>query len=127
MSGAGSVLVADAGLRLRAELGVALTVAGHPVADAGTVAEARRFLCAHRPDVLVLDVSDEFGGRELLRALRDEGHGVLPSVVALAPPTDPAALAEALLLGIDVYLVKPFDTDVVVGAVEHALLARQRV
>jgi two-component system, chemotaxis family, chemotaxis protein CheY len=126
MSGAGRVLVADGDLRLRARLGVTLADAGHVVIDAGSVRQAAGLLGAHRPDVIVLDVSEDYRGIALLRTLRDEVPPPHPAVVALAPPTDPAALAEAMLLHAEAYLVKPVDPEAVLSAVDHVLLSRVR-
>jgi DNA-binding response OmpR family regulator len=123
--GVGRVLVADADLRLRAQLGVALAAAGHVVVDAGSVREAAGLLRSRRPDVVVLDVSDGYHGLALLRVLRDEVPGPHPAIVALVPPEDPAAAAEALLLAVEAQLVKPADADSVVAAVDHVLLTRE--
>lgn len=122
--GTGHVLVADGDLRLRAQLGVTLAVAGHAVVDAGSVRDAAGLLRTRRPDVVILDVSEEYQGIALLRTLRDEVPGPHPAIVALAPATDPAALAEAMLLNADAQLVKPVDAEGVLAAVEHVLLAR---
>ncbi len=121
----GRVLVADGDLRLRAQLGVVLAGAGHVVVDAGSVRDAVALLRSRRPDVLVLDVSDAYRGIALLRALRDEVPAPHPAIVALAPPDDPAATAEAMLLQVEAQLVKPVDAESVLAAVEHVLLTRE--
>jgi len=126
MAVGGHVLVADGDLRLRAELGVALTVAGHAVIDAGSTRDAAAILRARRPDVIVLDVSEAFHGLALLRTLREEVPEP-PATVALAPSDDPAALAEAMLLGVEAQLVRPVDVDAVLAAVEHVLLLKHPV
>jgi DNA-binding response OmpR family regulator len=125
MSGTGRVLVADGDLRLRAQLGVALAEAGHDVVDAGSVRVAAGLLSRRRPDVVVLDVSDGYKGIALLRTLRDELPGPHAGIVALCPGDDPAAAAEALLLRAEVQLVKPVDTETVLAAVDHVLLAQE--
>jgi DNA-binding response OmpR family regulator len=122
--GKSHVLVADGDLRLRAQLGVTLAAAGHIVVDAGSVREAASLVRTRQPDVVVLDVSAGFQGIALLRTLRDEVPRPHPAIVALAPATDPAALAEAMLLNAEAQLVKPVDSDGVLAAVEHVLLAR---
>jgi two-component system, NarL family, nitrate/nitrite response regulator NarL len=125
MRGIGRVLVADGDLRLRAQLGVVLAAAGHVVVDAGSVRDAAGLLRTRRPDVVVLDVSDAYKGIALLRALRDEVPAPHPAIVALAPPDDPAASAEAMLLHVEAQLVKPVDADSVLAAVDHVLLTRE--
>ena len=125
MAATGRVLVADGDLRLRAQLGVTLAAAGHVVVDAGSVRDAAGLLRARRPDVVVLDVSDDYKGIALLRTLRDEVPAPHPAIVALAPSDDPAAAAEAMLLQVEAQLVKPVDADGVLAAVEHVLLSRE--
>lgn len=127
MRGFGRVLVADGDLRLRAQLGVTLAAAGHVVVDAGEIREAAGLLRTRRPDVVVLDVSEAYRGIALLRTLRDEVPGPHPAIVALAPPDDPAAAAEAMLLNVEAQLVKPVDVESVLAAVDHVLLTREHV
>jgi two-component system KDP operon response regulator KdpE len=121
------VLVADGDLRLRAQLGVALAAAGHVVVDAGDVRDAASLLGRRRPEVVVLDVSDDYHGIAFLRALRDEVPAPHPAIVALCPAEDPAAAAEAMLLQVEAQLVKPVDAESVLAAVEHVLLSREHV
>ncbi len=119
------MLVADGDIRLRAQLGVALAAAGHVVVDAGSVRDAAGLLGSRRPDVVVLDVSEGYKGIALLRTLRDEVPGPHPGIVAVCPDDDPAAAAEAMLLRAEVQLVRPVDTETVLAAVDHVLLARE--
>jgi two-component system, NarL family, nitrate/nitrite response regulator NarL len=125
MRGFGRVLVADGDLRLRAQLGVTLAAAGHVVIDAGSVRDAAGLLRTRRPDVVVLDVSEQYQGIALLRALRDEVPKPHPAIVALAPSDDPAASAEAMLLHVEAQLVRPLDAETVLAAVDHVLLTRE--
>ena len=119
--------MADADLRLRAQLGVALAAGGHVVIDAGSVRDAAGMLRTRRPDVVVLDVSEVYRGIAFLRALRDEVPRPHPAIVALVPPDDPAAAAESMLLEAEAQLVKPVDGEGVLAAVDHVLLARDRL
>ncbi len=124
MRGIGRILVADGDLRFRARLGATLAAAGHMVVDAGSVRDAAGKLASRHPDVVVLDVSEGYHGIALLRTLRDEVPRPHPAIVALAPPDDPAASAEAMLLAAEAQLVKPVDAESVLAAVDHVLLAR---
>jgi two-component system, OmpR family, KDP operon response regulator KdpE len=126
MRGVGRVLIADGDVRLRAQLGVTLAAAGHGVMDAGSAREAAGMITTRRPDVVVLDVGEGFHGIALLRALRDEVPEPHPAIVALAPPTEPASLAEAMLLRVEAHLVKPVDLEAVLAAVDHVLMTRER-
>ena len=127
MRALGRVLVADGDLRLRAQLGVTLAAAGYVVVDAGSVRDAVGMLGSRHPDVVVLDVSEGYHGIAFLRTLRDEVPGPHPAIVALTPPDDPAAAAEAMLLHAEAQLVKPVDAESVRAAVDHVLLARERI
>src|SRR5215211_3333669 len=75
------------------------------VAEAGDVADARRYVRAHRPDVLILDLN--MPGDPSLPAIpvfREESPGT--SVVVLTMQEDPAFAREALQAGASGYVLK---------------------
>ena len=86
------------------------------VAEAGDVAEARRYVRAHRPDVLVLDLN--MPGEQSLPAIpviREESPTT--RVVVLTMQDDPAFAREALQAGASAYVLKEAADEELVQAV----------
>ena len=86
------------------------------VAEAGDVAEARRYVRAHRPDVLILDLN--MPGEPSLPAIpviREESPET--HVVVLTMQDDPAFAREALQAGASAYVLKEAADDELVQAV----------
>jgi len=89
------------------------------VAVAGDVADARRYVRAHRPDVLVLDLN--MPGDPSLPAIpvfREESPGT--HVVVLTMQEDPAFAREALQAGASGYVLKEAADEELVQAVRAA-------
>jgi two-component system response regulator NreC len=89
------------------------------VAEAGDVADARRYVRAHRPDVLILD----------LNMPGDPSLPAIPLLLEDSPPTrvvvltmqeDPAFAREALQAGASAYVLKEAADDELVQAVRTA-------
>ena len=86
------------------------------VAEAGDVADARRYVRAHRPDVLILDLN--MPGDAALPAIptiREESPGT--RVVVLTMQEDPAFAREALQAGASAYVLKEAADEELVQAV----------
>ena len=86
------------------------------VAEAGDAGEARRYVRAHRPDVLILDLN--MPGEPSLPAIpliRDESPGT--RVVVLTMQEDPAFAREALQAGASAYVLKEAADEELVEAV----------
>jgi two-component system response regulator NreC len=89
------------------------------VAEAGDVADARRYVRAHRPDVLVLDLN--MPGDPSLPAIPiflEESPGT--RVVVLTMQEDPAFAREALQAGASGYVLKEAADEELVQAVRAA-------
>jgi two-component system response regulator NreC len=89
------------------------------VAEAGDVADARRYVRAHRPDVLILDLN--MPGDPSLPAIpivREESPGT--RVVVLTMQEDPAFAREALQAGANAYVLKEAADEELVQAVRAA-------
>ena len=86
------------------------------VAEAGDVAEARRYVRAHRPDILVLDLNMP-GDPSLpaIPAIREESP--VTRVVVLTMQDDPAFAREALQAGASAYVLKEAADEELVEAV----------
>lgn len=68
------------------------------------------------PDVIILDWSmPAMGGMEFLERLRALPDGARPKVIICSAENDSANVARALQAGADEYVMKPFDTDILIS------------
>ena len=82
--------------------------------------EALSFLECNAVDLAVMDVyMPMFSGLELLRAIR--GKGIQTSVIMLTAATEMKVVEEALRLGIEDYIIKPFAFERLREAVQRYL------
>jgi DNA-binding NtrC family response regulator len=102
----------------------ALTAAGHSVTAVGSGPEARALLKDHRYDCVVTDIAMEgFNGLEVLRAAKEADPDVC--VVVVTGYCDVSTAIEALRLGAEDYLSKPFDFDELLLRVASCLDKRE--
>lgn len=106
--------------RLLVEL---LSAAGYAVRTAATLAVAHAFLREWTPDLVLLDLVLPDGNG--LQLCARAGHGGLPPVVVCSARATPATRVQALRLGADDVIAKPFDADELLARV-HAVLRRAR-
>jgi len=100
------VLVIDDEPPIRRLLRTTLTAAGYRVAEAETAAEGLRSLAVEKPDLLILDLGlPDRSGIELIGEIRKTSR--VP-IVVLSARHDERAMVEALDLGADDYVGKPF-------------------
>jgi two-component system KDP operon response regulator KdpE len=103
------VLVVDDDLRILKTLEVNLRARGFEVLLARTGEDALKLAARHHPDAVVLDLGlPAMDGLDVVRGLR--GWTSVPIVVLSGRGTE-AAKVEALDLGADDYLTKPFGMD----------------
>jgi two-component system KDP operon response regulator KdpE len=117
------VLVVDDEPAIRRFLRTSLDAQGYRVSEAedgqGALAEIRR----NPPDILVLDLGlPDIDGFAVIRALRDAGSA-LP-IIVLSSRTDERGKVEALDLGADDYVSKPFGIDELLARLRAALRHR---
>jgi two-component system nitrogen regulation response regulator GlnG len=104
----GAILVVDDEPSIRFVLEKALGKAGHEVVCAASAEEARELLAARSFDVALLDVRlPGVSGFELLEEIRAAGRR--PLVVVMTAQDTLRAAVNAMRLGAEDYLVKPFD------------------
>jgi two-component system, OmpR family, KDP operon response regulator KdpE len=112
------VLLVDDDTTLRQTLGIGLRAAGHEVliaADGRTALEAAR---DDRPDIVVLDLGlPDLSGFDVLRKLR--AWSTVP-VVVLSARAESSEKVEALDLGADDYVTKPFGMEELLARVRAA-------
>jgi two-component system KDP operon response regulator KdpE len=112
------VLLVDDDATLRQTLGIGLRAAGHEVliaADGRTALDAAR---DDRPDIVVLDLGlPDLSGFDVLRKLR--AWSTVP-VVVLSARAESSEKVEALDLGADDYVTKPFGMEELLARVRAA-------
>jgi len=112
------VLLVDDDTTLRRTLGIGLRAEGHDVliaADGRTALEALR---EDRPDIMVLDLGlPDVSGMEVLRRLR--GWSTTP-VVVLSARAESTEKVQALDLGADDYVTKPFGMEELLARIRAA-------
>jgi two-component system, OmpR family, KDP operon response regulator KdpE len=119
------VLVVDDEPGIVRALGAALKARGHEVLVAATGAEALKLAATTSPSVVILDLGlPDIDGIEVCRRLREWTE--VPVIVLTAEGAE-ARKVEALDLGADDYVTKPFSTPELLARVGVALRHRRAV
>jgi len=117
------ILVVDDESPIRKLLRVGLSTQGYSVFEAANASAAMEQVALVQPDLILLDLGlPDLSGHELLRRWRDEGSD-LP-VVILSSRTDESGIVQALELGADDYITKPFGMNELVARIRVALRHR---
>jgi len=117
-----TILIVDDEPPIRRLLRTSLVAQGYAVVEAENGAAALEAAEREKPDLLILDLGlPDMSGLEVIRALR--GRSSLP-VIVLSVREDEGGKVEALDLGADDYVTKPFGTDELVARIRTALRHR---
>ncbi|MDG4888899.1 response regulator transcription factor [Mesorhizobium sp. WSM4887] len=115
-----SILVVDDEPAIRRLLRVGLGSQGYAVSEAPNAKAAIELMQAQRPDLILLDLGlPGMTGLELLGKWRDDGLDI--PVVILSSRTDEAGIVQALEMGADDYVTKPFGMNELVARIRVAL------
>jgi len=113
------VLVIDDEPPIRKLLRMGLGTQGYQILDAPNAKTALE-LVEQTPDLIILDLGlPDMQGLELLRILRSRNEGV--PIVVLSSRGDEAAKVQALDLGADDYVTKPFGMEELLARIRAAL------
>jgi two-component system KDP operon response regulator KdpE len=113
------VLVVDDEPPIRKLLRLGLSTQGYDILDAPS-GKAALELIAQKPDLVILDLGlPDIEGLELLRQIRQRHEGV--PIVVLSSRGEEAAKVQALDLGADDYVTKPFGMDELLARIRAAL------
>jgi two-component system KDP operon response regulator KdpE len=113
------VLIVDDEPPIRKLLRMGLSTQGYDVLDAPNGKTAIE-LAAQKPDLIILDLGlPDIQGLELLRILRSRDERV--PIVVLSSRGDEAAKVQALDLGADDFVTKPFGMDELLARIRTAL------
>lgn len=117
------VLVVDDEPPIRRFLRTTLSAQGYDIAEEEDGAGALEAVRRRPPDLLVLDLGlPGIGGLEVIRRLRADG--VAAPIIVLSSRADEAGKVEALDLGADDYVTKPFGMDELLARIRAALRHR---
>ncbi|MDB5365883.1 MAG: kdpE [Rhodospirillales bacterium] len=113
------ILVVDDEPAIRRFLRTSLTAQGYDVVEADTAATALSEAAREKPDVIVLDLGlPDQDGLEVVRRIRAQQT---TPIVVLSVRDDERGKVEALDLGADDYVVKPFGMDELIARLRAAL------
>ena len=117
------VLVVDDEPPIRRFLRTSLIAQGYDVMEAEDGAKALEEIRRRPPDLLVLDLGlPGIDGLEVIRRLR--GDGAAMPIIVLSSRMDEAGKVEALDLGADDYVTKPFGMDELLARIRTAMRHR---
>ena len=124
MSDTARILVVDDEPQILRFLRTSLTASGFDVIEAQTGAEALKRAASDAPEVIVLDLGlPDMDGKEVIRALREWSE--VPIIVLSARARE-AEKIEALDLGADDYVNKPFGIGELLARLRAALRHKMR-
>src|SRR5262245_41192189 len=113
------VLVVDDEPPIRKLLRMGLSTQGYEILEAGN-GKAALELLEQKPDLVILDLGlPDIQGHDLLRSMRARHEGV--PIVVLSSRGDEAGKVQALDLGADDYITKPFGLDELLARMRAAL------
>ena len=117
------ILIVDDEAHIRRLLRTGLTTQGFLVFEAATAAEGEAILARERPDVLLLDLGlPDKDGLDVIRDLRARRDAT--PIIVLSARGDERAKIDALDLGADDYVTKPFGIGELVARIRAALRHR---
>ncbi len=118
-----NILVVDDEPPIRRLLRTSLQSEGFHVAEAGSGRQALAEIERLPPDLVILDLGlPDIQGQEVIRILRERGSSV--PILVLSSRADENGKVEALDLGADDYVTKPFGTDELLARIRTALRHR---
>ena len=117
-----TILIVDDEPPIRRFLRTSLAAQDYEVIEAGNGAEALRAMASEEPDLVILDLGlPDMNGTEVIRAIR--GTSPVP-IIVLSVRSDERGKVEALDLGADDYVTKPFGMEELVARIRTALRHR---
>ncbi len=117
------VLLVDDEPAIRRFLRLSFDAEGYQVEEAGDGKAALEILRQKKPDLLILDLGlPDLDGFEVIRQLRELGSTI--PIIVLSSRTDEKGKVQALDLGADDYVTKPFGIDELQARIRTALRHR---
>ena len=121
-----NIMIVDDSPEVRMALTVTLEDAGHTVTEAPDGRSAVAQATAVQPDAIFLDINmPDLDGIAALRALQSEPLTRDVPVVMLTAVADLDHVQKALAAGAQDYILKPWDSDIVIQKLWNAMEARR--
>ena len=118
------ILLVEDEANIRNLVSAMLESAGYQVLPAGTCATAKVLYGSHRPDLIILDLGlPDRDGRVLLESVRQESA---TPVIVLSARSNEQDKVEALDMGANDYITKPFGSAELLARVRSALRSSHR-
>ena len=116
-----TVLIVDDSLTVRQQVSLALASAGYQIIEANDGAEGVDAVRAHAEiSVVLCDLNmPRMNGLEFLETIKGDAAGPPVPVVMLTTEGSSELIARAKLAGAKGWIVKPFQTDLLLGAVRR--------
>src|SRR5436190_12143203 len=106
------ILVVDDEPNIRMGLSLILTNSGHEVSDVGDGKVATEMIRLWRPDIILSDINmGPVDGFELVQKLRSDPENIAIRIVLMTGEDDKERFRQAMNLGADDFLSKPFNKD----------------
>lgn len=122
------ILISEDDFATRESIRDILIVCGHQVSTARNGREALDFLRNNKVDLLLLDIIlPDINGFEVIKAIRANVATNLLPVIFLSSESDPESKIEAIRLGANDYLVKPFVSSELCSKVKNMLVRRTKL
>src|SRR5712691_11519725 len=120
-----TILIADDHDDTRELLQLLLSGAGYHVREARDGSECLAMACAHRPDLIVIDLSmPVMDGWGLFQELKADGRTRTIQCIALTAHAD-LNRSQALEIGFDAYVSKPFSGENLLQTIATVLSSRK--
>lgn len=114
-----TILVIDDEKQIRKFLHITLSASGYKVEEADKGEMGVRMAASIKADLIICDLGlPDIDGTEVIRKIREWSH--VP-IIVLSIRSDNKDIVEALDLGADDYLVKPFDSEVLLARIRANL------
>jgi CheY-like chemotaxis protein len=122
-----TVLLVDQDERVLTSLSHSLQREGIETVGASNLVEALAVLAGVQPDVIVSEVNFESGpeGLELFQRIRSNGGLATTSFIFLAARLDHDILVAGRRFGVDDFIAKPADDDLVVASIRNCVARRR--
>lgn len=126
---AATVLIVDQDERVLTSLSHSLQREGVETAGASSLDEALAVLAVAQPDVIVSEVNFEGGpeGLELFQRIRSNGGLAATSFIFFAARLDHDILVAGKRFGVDDFIAKPADDDLVVASIRNCIARRRNL
>ena len=122
------ILVVEDTSALREEIRFILEMEGYSVTEAGDGHKAYALLQQNDFDLIVCDIMmPKMDGIELLRKMEEDSSQIRPAFIFLTARASSKDLRKGMGSGADDYLIKPFDADSLLSAVEIRIRKRNNL